>query len=368
LKKLNVLVLFGGISGEHEVSLTSAKNIISSLDPGKYNPVLVGIDKSGKWHYYKKANYLLNETDPKLISLSRSNIEVSLSHSPSENNLISLNENLPAGDKKIDVAIPVLHGPFGEDGTIQGLLEMAGIPYVGSDVLGSAIGMDKDVMKRLLREAGIDTPKFVVFNKTDYEEGSISYSKISKHTGIPFFVKPANLGSSLGISKVKSEKDFAKDVKEAFRFDLKVIFEEAITGREIECSVLGNDNPRASLPGEIIPSHEFYSYDAKYIDENGAELETPAKLSKVQIARVQDLSIRVFKVLCAKGLARVDFFLTPEGNFLCNEINTFPGFTKISMYPKLWEATGISFSELIDTLIELAIERISQKKKLSFSK
>jgi D-alanine-D-alanine ligase len=239
---------------------------------------------------------------------------------------------------------------------------MAGIPFVGADVLGSAIGMDKDVMKRLLKEAGIETAKCIVLR--DYEKNSVSYDKVTESLGLPFFVKPANAGSSVGVSKVKNEEDFNKAIKEAFLYDRKILIEEFIQGREIECSVLGNDAPIASLPGEIIPRHEFYSYEAKYIDEFGADLDVPAKLDPETIQRVQETAVAAFRALCCEGMARVDFFLEKSGRLLINEINTIPGFTKISMYPKLWQVTGLSYKDLLDKLIELAVERHSKLQKI----
>ena len=363
MKKINVAILFGGRSGEHEVSLTSAKNIISALDKEKYDIFLIGIDKEGRWHYQNKANFLLNETNPKLISLNKSNEEVFPVLSPEKKGVIHFKDGSVVREK-IDVVIPVLHGPFGEDGTVQGLLEVANLPYVGSDTIGSSVGMDKDVMKRLLQQAGIPIPKFITFNHVQFKNNEISFNKIKESLGLPFFVKPVNLGSSVGISKVSSEKTFEKSVQEAFQYDLKIIFEENIVGREIEVAILGNYDPKASIPGEIIPKHDFYSYEAKYIDEDGAKLEAPAKLTDDQVKRVQKLAIKVFKVLEAKGLSRVDFFLNKKDEFICNEINTFPGFTKISMYPKLWELSGIKYSELLDKLIELAFERAQLKNSL----
>lgn len=262
----------------------------------------------------------------------------------------------------IDVVFPVLHGPFGEDGTVQGLLKLANVPFVGAGVLGSAVGMDKDVMKRLLREAGIAIADFVVFNRSRADE--IDFEIVKGRLGLPFFVKPANLGSSVGISKVESESQFHEAVSLAFEYDNKILVEEYIAGREIECSVLGNKNPIASVPGEVIPQREFYSYEAKYIDENGAVLEIPAKLDDKTTKKVQDCAIKTFKALCCEGMARVDLFVKDD-DVIVNEINTIPGFTNISMYPKLWAESGISYSELIDKLIELAIERFNTERKLN---
>jgi D-alanine-D-alanine ligase len=269
-----------------------------------------------------------------------------------------------AGLGALDVVFPILHGPFGEDGTVQGLLKLANLPFVGAGVLGSAVGMDKDVMKRLLRDADVPIGKFLVFQRAD----KINFALVKKTLGMPLFVKPANLGSSVGISKVAKPAEFAAAVKEAFRYDNKIIIEEFIKGREIECSVLGNDKPIASLPGEIVVNRDFYSYAAKYLDDQGARLEIPASLPKARIKEVRDLALRAYRALCCEGMARVDFFVQANGRVLVNEINTIPGFTKISMYPKMWEATGISYSKLIDRLIQLAIQRHGSEKRLRTSK
>lgn len=325
MKKIRVGIIFGGKSAEHEVSVRSAENVIEAIDKDKYEPVLIKIEKSGKW--------LLN------------------------------NESRFPSSELIDVAFPILHGPFGEDGTVQGLLKLAGIPFIGSGVLGSAVGMDKDVMKRLLRDAGIPIAKFVVAKEKEVP----NYKDIVESLGSPFFIKPANMGSSVGVSKVTEESEVARAVENAFQYDRKILIEENIQGREIECSVLGNDEPRASIPGEIIPSHDFYSYEAKYIDENGAKLEIPAKLSSELVEKVRELAIKTFRTLECEGLGRVDFFLKPNGEVQVNEINTIPGFTSISMYPKMWEASGISYTELIDRLIQLALERFEKEQKLKTS-
>lgn len=364
--KLRVGIIFGGRSGEHEVSLQSAKNVISALDRKKYEVVLIGIDKEGGWYLQSDAQFLLNYKGPKLIQLNKSEDEIGLLPMPREANLISLTGKRKIG--QLDVIFPVLHGPYGEDGTIQGLLEMANIPYVGAGVLGSSLSMDKDVMKRLLREAGIPIAKFLTFERGDYEKGEITFAGASKGVGSPFFVKPANLGSSVGINKVKKKSKLRSALKEAFSYDNKILIEENIEGREIECSVLGNEDPIASVPGEIIPRHEFYSYEAKYIDEKGAALDIPAKISQKLKNKVQRLALKSFKVLCCSGMARVDFFIRKvTEEVILSEINTIPGFTKISMYPKLWEASGISYRELIDRLIQLAIERHKRKGSLKVS-
>jgi len=318
--KKKVGILFGGKSAEHEISLLSAKNVLEAIDKTKFDPVLVKIEKSGKWQMTDVFQF--------------------------------------------DVIFPILHGPFGEDGTIQGFLKLADIPYVGPGVLGSAVGMDKVIMKQLFRDAGIPIGKFLAVKS---HEKPLSFAEAEAALGTPFFIKPANMGSSVGISKVRSEAEYFAAVKEAFQYDSKIIIEEFTPGREIECAVLGNEEPAASLPGEIIPTHDFYSYDAKYLDDKGAALQIPAKLDEDTIKRIQELAIKVFQTLCCEGLSRVDFFLKPNGEIIVNEINTIPGFTKISMYPKMWEASGVSYTDLITRLIELAVNRFEKERKLKTS-
>jgi len=349
-EKITVGILFGGKSAEHEVSLQSAKNVYDAIDRDKFEPVLIGIDKSGKWLLSDASRFLLNSGDPRHISLNPSDAPVSLI--PASEGLLST--NLHSSPPRLDVVFPILHGPFGEDGTVQGLLKLADIPFVGSDVLGSAAGMDKDVMKRLFRDAGIPIGKFLTYSSHD---PCPPFAEITSALGNPVFVKPANMGSSVGLNKVRNGAEFSAAVNEAFQHDAKIVIEEFIPGREIECAVLGNEKPTASIPGEVIPTHEFYSYEAKYIDENGAALEIPAKLDSKTQKRIQELSIKAFQTLCCAGLARIDFFLKENGEVLINEINTIPGFTKKSMYPKLWEASGIGYTELITRLIELAMEK-----------
>ncbi|MDP3940916.1 MAG: D-alanine--D-alanine ligase [bacterium] len=358
-RKLRIGILFGGQSAEHEVSLQSAKNVIEALDKEKYEPVLIGIDKAGRWHLQERSSFLLNANNPKLIALNTSSQNVSLTPWRSDKNLQAVGEKDSAS---IDVVFPVLHGTYGEDGTVQGLLKLAHVPFVGASVIGSVLGMDKDVMKRLLVASGIPTADFLVYHIS--QKKGINYSNTVKKLGVPFFVKPANLGSSVGVTKVHSQGEFEKAVTDAFSYDTKILIEEYIEGRELECAVLGNEEPKASLAGEIVPTHEFYSYDAKYIDENGAKLLIPAKLPEKTLKTLQELAVKAFQVLCCEGMARVDFFLSKNGKLFVNEINTIPGFTKISMYPKLWEASGIGYTELIDRLIQLAIERFEKERKL----
>lgn len=361
-KKTRVAILFGGKSAEHEVSLQSAKNIIQAIDKDKYDVILIGIDHDGKWYLNDSSHFLLHEENPKLISLAVSNQNLALLPGDTGRQMLNVTKSTSTGE--IDVVFPVLHGPFGEDGTVQGMLKLAGIPFVGAGVLGSAVGMDKDVMKRLLRDAGIPQAKFLSYSHADFKK--ITYNRIENTLGIPCFVKPANLGSSVGITKVHNQSEFTPALAEAFNYDDKILIEEYIKGREIECSVLGNENPEVSVPGEIIAQHEFYDYDAKYIDQQGAIFEIPARLQPTVVKKIQQLAVKSFKVLCCEGMARVDFFLKGDKVYV-NELNTIPGFTRISMYPKLWQASGISYGQLIDKLIELAVQRHEREKKLKVS-
>ncbi len=335
-RKIRVGILFGGVSSEHEISIMSARNVVAALDKSKYSPVLIYINKQGEW--YRVSNFKLID---KLSENQQITFDIKTLHS-------------------LDVVFPVLHGTNGEDGTIQGLLKLAGVAFVGPGVLGSSVGMDKDVSKRLLRDAGIPIAKFIVVRKNE----KLTFAQAKKQLRLPMFVKPANNGSSVGVSKVKNKSEFGKAVREAFEFDNKILIEEGIDGREIECSVLGNENPKASIPGEVITSHEFYSYEAKYFDENGSRTEIPAGLPSKTIHAIQKMAVDTFKTLNCEGMARVDFFVDRQGKICLNEINTIPGFTNISMYPKLWEASGISYSKLIDKLISLSIERMNSEKKL----
>lgn len=354
MKKIRVGILFGGKSAEHEVSVQSAKNVVHALDRDKYEILLIGISKKGTWHTLSEVQFeaLLANPTEKLPQIPEAIESV-----PSQ--------ILDIGDEKIDVLFPVLHGPMGEDGSIQGMLKIMDIPFVGADILGSAIGMDKDVTKRLLREAGLPVARFTVFNSS--QKDNIIFSELEEEFGLPFFIKPANLGSSIGVSKVANEKQFQEAVTHAFSYDTKILIEEYIHGRELECSVLGNHFPIASTVGEIIVKSEFYSYDAKYIEEKGAVTKIPAAISDEIEKKIQDLSIQAFEVLCVSGMARVDFFLSSENLIYINEINTIPGFTNISMYPKLWEESGLTKSELLDRLIQLAIERFTEQHHLKTS-
>ncbi len=358
-KKLRVAILFGGKSAEHEISLISARNIVAAMDKNKYEVVAIGIDKQGRWHLDAGARLLYGKSASRVEFQDAQNAAAVLPGDTATPLVRPSGVGLGALGS-IDVVFPILHGPFGEDGTVQGLLKLANLPFVGASVLGSAVGMDKDVMKRLLRDAKIPIGKFLAFGRAD----KINFAKVKKALGMPLFVKPANLGSSVGISKVIKAVQFAAAVKEAFRYDNKIVIEKFIKGREIECSVLGNDKPMASLPGEIIVNRDFYSYDAKYVDDTGARLEIPARLPKPVIKKVRDTAVRAYKTLGCEGMGRIDFFVQANGRVLVNEINTIPGFTKISMYPKMWQATGIPYAKLIDRLIQLAIQRQRSERRL----
>lgn len=349
-ERLTVLLIFGGKSVEHEVSCESARNIVQALDPAKYEVLLVGIDKKGIWR-------LCGPEDLRYPECPSERDEVVLIPHPEGGKLYNLRERKIIASPR--VVFPVLHGTFGEDGTLQGLLEMVNLPYVGSGVAGSAICMDKEVTKRLLREAGLPVVRFLAAT----EDAAPTFPEATERLGLPLFVKPATLGSSVGAAKVTTEREFQKALEEAFQYDTRVLIEEYIAGREIECSVLGNEKPIASLPGEIVPHHPFYSYEAKYLDPEGAELLVPAPLDEETTKRVQELALRAFLVCRCEGMARVDFFLRGKDLYI-SELNTIPGFTKISMYPKLWEASGIPYPELINRLIALALEREEKKRKL----
>src|SRR3989441_10196517 len=348
MKKIRVGVIFGGRSGEHEVSLRSAESIIKAIDRNKYDVVPIGITHQGRWLASKTALAMLPAKDQiqKVLTSGES------TPLPAE----------PAGQGIVDVIFPMLHGTYGEDGTIQGLLELANVPYVGAGVLGSAVGMDKDVMKRLLREAGLPIVEYwTVRNKRELE--SFLQAHLS-NLPYPVFVKPANLGSSVGISKVHAAEELPAALQTAAEYDRKIVIEKGVDAREIELSVLGNDDPMASVPGEIIPSREFYDYEAKYANED-SRLLIPAPLTESQVKEAQRLAIASFRVLECSGMARVDLLLEKAaGKFYVNEINTLPGFTSISLYPKMWEASGIPYPQLIDRLITLALERHAEKKKL----
>ncbi|MCK4935135.1 MAG: D-alanine--D-alanine ligase [Simkaniaceae bacterium] len=356
LKKIRLGVLFGGKSAEHEISIQSARWVVEHADRDKYEIVPIAIDKEGNFHILSNEDFFHDIKDVTLPSFIPSIYETCEID-------FELKQFSPQSLQKIvDVVFPSLHGTLGEDGATQGLLKIAEIPFVGPSVLSSSIAMDKDVTKRLLKEAKLPTAKFLTFRDCD----PIDEQYIIDTLGLPLFVKPANQGSSIGMTKVEEREELEDAVRTAFQFDRKILIEEKVFGRELECSVLGNEEPIASLPGEIIPNCEFYSYDAKNVLEDGATLETPAKLDQEMIQELQALSIAAFQTLCCEGMARVDFFLKQNGQLIINEVNTIPGFTSISLYPKLWEISGIPYPELIDYLVNLAMERFQKERKLLF--
>lgn len=360
--RTRVGIVFGGKSGEHEVSLQSARSIYAALDKEKYEPVLLGVDKEGIWHLGADASFFLNASDPKLIALNVAAPAVVPAVGRSEAGFVLKDPDSGIVRGRVDVFFPIIHGTYGEDGSLQGLLRLLDAPFVGASVLGSAVGMDKDVMKRLLRAAGLPTARFVVLRSAD---GNLAGA--TRDLGFPMFVKPANLGSSVGITKVTRANDLEPAVLHALKFDRKVLVEEAVPGREVEVAVLGNDNPLPSVCGEIVPQQEFYSYRAKYLDEHGALLRIPAPLAPELSERIRAMAVEAFRVLECEGMARVDFFVRPDLEPVVNEINTLPGFTRISMYPKLWEATGLPYAQLLDRLIDLAIERHRRESALQRS-
>lgn len=391
MKKLRVGVLFGGRSGEHEVSLLSAASVLKAINKSKYDVVPIGITKEGRWLTDTHAERLLQgekheesgrhlgagdpAATPGAVVLAKGEAVI-VPPVPDAHGLVPFESAASSGNQGIDVDVifPVLHGTFGEDGTIQGLFELADIPYVGAGVLGSAAGMDKDVMKLLFSAAGLRIVKHVTLLRSQWEKDKKKAVKlVESKLKYPVFVKPANLGSSVGISKAHDRKELGPAIEMAAGYDRKIVIEQGVGGkkqkaRELEISVLGNDEPKASTVGEIVPSAEFYDYNAKYLDE-GSKLVIPAKLSKKQVKEVQEMAIRAFQAVDCSGLARVDFLMDPKGGKLyLNEINTMPGFTSISMYPKLWAASGLEYSDLIDRLIELAMERATDKKKNRYSR
>jgi D-alanine-D-alanine ligase len=402
MAKLRVGILFGGRSGEHEVSLLSAASVVNAIDKTKYEVVPIGITKDGRWLTAEHAEMLLRgdrQADKSVRSTQATQLRAGDPEATPGAAVLAIGESVVvppeparrdaglapfqteadlrrASDRSInvDVIFPVLHGTFGEDGTIQGLLELADIAYVGAGVLGSSAGMDKDIMKSLFRAAGLPIVKHVTVLRSQFEREPKRVQKmVESKLKYPVFVKPANLGSSVGISKAHDRKELGPAIAEAAKFDRKIVIEEGVGGkknkaREIECAVLGNDDPKASIAGEIVPCKEFYDYDAKYLAE-GSELVIPAKITKAEIKTVQRLAIAAFQAVDCTGLARVDFLMDPKSRkIFVNEINTMPGFTAISMYPKLWAATGLPYAELIDRLIHLGIERHEDKKRNQYSR
>ena len=368
MTKLRVGVIYGGKSGEHEVSIASAASIFKHIDRAKYDPVPILIEKSGRW--------VLGGQAPKAISAADVHAEASARGSGSslENAAVggeqAVEPTAALSDTHIDVVFPVLHGPYGEDGTIQGLLELANVPYVGAGVLGSAVGMDKAVMKTLFQARGLPVGPYLVVLRREWDRDATGLTeRVSRELRYPVFVKPANLGSSVGISKAKSDDEFREAMRVALEYDRKIVIEAAVPkAREIECAVLGNDEPQASIPGEIVPRREFYDYAAKYLDADGSTCLIPAPLDPAKAREIQRLSVEAFKAVDGSGLSRVDFLIARDtGETYVNEVNTMPGFTTISMYPKMWEASGLSYPALLDRLITLAVERHAEKQQLRTS-
>ncbi|MEQ1962121.1 D-alanine--D-alanine ligase [Xenorhabdus khoisanae] len=363
MPKTHVGLFFGGKSSEHEVSLQSAKNILDAIDKEKFDVSLIGIDKEGIWHLNEASGFLLNADNPSLIALNQSGRHVALVPGQVQNQLIeSRNAQLLS---QLDVIFPIVHGTLGEDGSLQGLLRMANLPFVGSGVLGSAVCMDKDMTKRLLRDAGLTVAPFTCLNR--HKRHELSFEKIQTQLGMPVFIKPANQGSSVGVSKVATPEEFEIALELAFTFDNKLLIEKAIDGREIECAILGNEYPEASICGEVVLSGGFYSYQTKYIESEGAKIVVPAQISQDISERIRNVALKAFEVLGCAGMARVDLFMTEDKQIVINEVNTLPGFTNISMYPKLWEASGLSYTNLITRLIDLAIERHRNETQLKSS-
>lgn len=346
--RLKVGLICGGTSGEHQVSLISAYHIQKALDRNRFDVRMIGISQDGSWFLGDSENFLENHEDVRKVAFT-SSLPVTI---PERQSLVIRPENTGSLDD-IDVFFPITHGRLGEDGALQGLLELAGKPYVGSDVYGSAICMDKDVCKRLLIQNDLPVVSYRVFRSEDF----IDYEELMRELGPTLFVKPCREGSSLGVSKVHNAREFQAAIKDAFGIDRKIMIEKAVQGREIECSVLGNDSPKAAeVLGEIVPRHDFYSYEAKYVDDEGADLIIPAQIESETSLKIREAAVEAFRCTECRGMARVDFFLNQDDDFFINEINTLPGFTSISMYPKLWEASGMSYSKLLEHLIELALE------------
>lgn len=364
MAKLRVGVIFGGQSGEHEVSLASARAVMAALDPEKYEVVPIGITHAGRWLTTGDPLALLTAGDPDLAVPAAEPAQTAIAAAPATYRELvpgATGQRFPA----LDVVFPVLHGPFGEDGTLQGLLELAGVPYVGCGVLASAVGMDKITSKAVFAAAGLPQTRYLGFTRAEWERRPAEViARVEATLTYPLFIKPANLGSSIGISKATDAAGLAAGLAEAARYDRRLVVEEAVpNAREIEVSVLGNDDPLASLPGEVVPSNEFYDYAAKYLDGKSALL-IPAPLPEPLSASVREMAVRAYRALDAAGLARVDFLLNDAtGALFINEVNTMPGFTAISMYPKLWAATGLSYAELCDRLIELALERRQERAR-----
>lgn len=364
-KKKKVLIVFGGKSGEHEVSLESAASVFKALNRENFEVYLMGVTKEGHSLLVDEKRLTLGHSkEARVLKLGQNFGD----HSMMQNNSKFIMEDGSLRELKVDVVFPLIHGTTGEDGVLQGYLEFMDIPYVGSSVLASSLCMDKDMCKRVLQNAGIPVVPYLRFFSHDAADLKKMREEVEAKLGYPCFVKPANMGSSVGIHKIKCAQDFNDAVTDAFRYDSKILIEKGLRVKEYEVAILGNEKPQASCVGEIVPTHEFYSYEAKYLDQKGADLKIPAEMPAALSARVQKLAVEVFKVLECSGLARIDFFLDQDSEeIFLNEVNTLPGFTAISMYPKLWEASGLSYAKLLDQLIELALERHDKKKSLKTS-
>jgi len=363
--KLKIGVLYGGRSGEHDVSLCSAASVVAALDPSKYDVIAIGIDRDGRWYVQDRPEIVEDKAFGKILALKKRGWWL-VNHFEQQNKLHIYNLETSGEKVVVDLIFPVLHGTYGEDGTLQGLMELAMVPYVGVDVAGSAVGMDKDIAKRLLKEADIPVVPWITVGRHEWHEqpGKI-LRKTAKELNLPLFVKPLCTGSSVGIKKVKAKKELAAAIDFAFQYDTRIMIETGINCREIECAVLGNERPQASVLGEILPQHEFYSYEAKYLDPQGAKMNIPAKINAKLSATIRKCAVAGFQALNCNSMARVDFFLDKQTNqFYLNEINTLPGFTSISMYPKLWAATGIPYGKLLDHLVALALQRHREKSTI----
>ncbi len=377
-KRLRVGVLFGGRSSEHEISLRSALTVMSAMDPARYEIVPIGIGRDGRWYLQRNALKLLAEKTPHLAALDAGGTQVTLLPHPEGQSLVAMPADGARGDMtrtqdaipKLDVVFPVLHGTYGEDGTVQGLFELAGIAYVGAGVLGSALGMDKDAQKRILRDAGVAVVKYFAIERADYQDTPALGARLARKLGYPVFVKPNALGSSIGISKVKRAGDLNAALDDAFQYDRKALIEASCEGRELECAVLGNDRPEASIPGEVLVTgaHEFYDYESKYVDPEGSATKIPADLPPAKAKKLRAMAVSAFKALSLRGMARVDFLASRDlREIYVNEVNTIPGFTAISMYPKLWEASGLPLPKLIDRLIELGLDEHRERASLKIT-
>lgn len=356
--KKRILLVFGGQSAEHEVSIRSAKNIYHALNKEKYDIQLCGISKSGTWYAFHQENVFTELTEIRDQKLPHYCEPITLLNQNGKAQIYFLKSQKST---PVDLAFPILHGTHGEDGTIQGYFKILNLAFVGCGVLSSAAGMDKDAMKKILAAAQIPSARYETLTPWH----TPSYQDLVQKLGTPFFIKPANAGSSVGVHKVKSESEFKSKIADSFRFDHKVLAEEFMQGREIECSVKGlNQSPEASLPGEVVTQHEFYSYEAKYIDEKGSQTIIPAMLTEAETKLIQDLAKKTYQAMGCDGFTRVDFFLKKDGQAVINEINTIPGFTKISMYPKMWEASGVSFSNLVEQLVGYAFQKFEMDQKL----